>query len=165
MTIRTDFVCGDKVWIWKNNTVIETVIDRIKVDINLAFIVVSFHVQTDESDYFRYEEDLFKSKEECIEAMKAETIKLNHTTLKKNNLIKCIKNFTSFEGDKFTVDWTFCVIKVCKRNLIVRGNGEKSTMEYYLLTSEEVSNNFELYKAKWSGPKINNALKISNIEE
>lgn len=28
-TINTDFSCNDKVWIWKNNTPVETIIDRI----------------------------------------------------------------------------------------------------------------------------------------
>lgn len=163
-TINADYSCNDKVWIWKNNTPVKTIIDRIIIDIS-AFIEVKFHVQADDSDYFRYEEDLFSSKEELMEAMKIKTIKLDKTVLKRGKLIKCNNPFTSFEGDKFTEDWTFCIEKVCKRHLIVRGNGRTTNMDYYLLTDEEVANNFELYKVTWAGPKINNALKMSNIEE
>lgn len=162
-TINTDFSCNDKVWIWKNNIPVETIIDRIVIDIS-AFTEIKFHVQADDSDYFRYEEDLFSSEKELMEAMSIKTIKLDKSTLKKGKLIKCNKAFTSFEGDKFTEDWTFCIIKICKRHLIVRGNGRTTDMDYYLLTDEEVVNNFKLYRAKWSGPKINTALKMMNVD-
>lgn len=166
--ITTEYDYKDKVWVMKNGIPSEAIIDAVRFLQDGIAIETTYHLNIDDSDFYRFEEDLFHSEDELKEAMKIKTIKIGMHKLKEGNLIECTNSFRSVEGDDFEKDFTACIVRINHNNLICKigvSNGRIHKSNYRLLYKEEVENNFKLHKIKTKGKIINEALRISNFEE
>lgn len=163
--IDTDYDCGQEVWVWKQGKPELAKVTSIvwsKYNIPEG---VKYHVSCDDLDYYRYEEELFTSKEECMEAMGVKAIKIDMATLKRGNIIECIRQFKSTEGDSYEENHIYCIARINHNSAIVTRGKRGSKYNYCLLYRDEIADNFKLHKVKIKGNVINSSLRVENFEE
>lgn len=164
--IDTGYNWGQEVWVWKLNKPVLAKIDRIIWQKDSIIEEFKYHLSCDDSDYYRYEEELFPTKEELMEAMSIKSIKIQDSEIKYGMILQCINSFTSIENDKYKKDFTICIVRVNHNSAIIStGNQSQRRNHYKLLYREEIMNNFTIHKIKTKGKIINDALRISNFEE
>lgn len=165
LRIQIEYDVGDKVWVMKGGIPTEAFISSVDIALTGLLIETRYYLSVDDSDFYRYEEDLFHTKEELMEAMNVKDIKIDMHKLKMGGIIECIKDFTSVEGDSYKKEWTNCIVRINHNSAIVSSGNQASKNNYRLLYRDEIADNFKIHKIKTKGKVINKALRISNFED
>lgn len=163
-TITTEYSYGQQTWIWKLGKPIQSKIDKVSCLFDSIGMEVKYHLQCDDGDYWRYEEELFPTKKELMDAMNVKTVKIGSEEVMADYVLECMYDFVSAEKDIYYKGKCYLVVKVNHNSIIVNGRKKWQKIECNLLYREEVANYFKIFSTNPLKPIIDNNMKIGTPE-